>query len=320
MASKKSKGNKNNIIKGLFPAEWAMLFYALFTMLLVLFTATNFRHGDAMLWDRVRVVITTAALWGAHRIWPHKFMELVRIAVLLLFLSWWYPDTYELNKQFTNLDPTFAAWDQALFGFQPALVWCKEWASPIWAEMMDFGYSMYYPMFVALIMYVFFRRYHDFQRISFVILAAFYLFYVIYDLLPVTGPQYYYLAAGVENIAAGTFPEVGNYFATCTDCLPTPGWNGGLFHSLVESAHAAGERPTAAFPSSHVGIATITMTMALRMREWRFAMIIAIPYILLCFSTVYIQAHYAVDAIAGFVLGVPMALGLDMMYNKLKIK
>lgn len=307
---------EKNPIKWLFPAEIAMVLYAVFTLVIVLFTATNLHGSDAMVWDRVRVVITTLAVWLVYRIYPCRLLAFVRIAVLLLFLGWWYPDTYELNKQFTNLDPMFASWDQAIFGFQPALVWCEKMSSPIVSEMFDFGYSMYYPLFVIYILYVLLTRYDDLQKVSFVILAAFYVYYVIYDLLPVTGPQYYYLAAGVENIAAGVFPDVGNYFATHTECLPTPGWENGLFHSLVETAHAAGERPTAAFPSSHVGIATITMALVVKMREWKCLLIMAVPYVLLCLSTVYIQAHYAVDAMAGFVSAVIIFFTLDFVYDK----
>lgn len=303
-------------MKWLFPAETAMIIYAVFTLLLVLFTATNLHDADAMIWFRIRIVLTTAAMWLVYRIWHCRLMIFARIVILLLSLSWWYPDTYELNRHFQNLDPWFAQMDQSLFGCQPALLWCQQFSSPIIAELMDFGYAMYYPMFVILIIYIFFKRYEEFDRIAFVILASFYIYYVIYDLLPVTGPQYYYLAAGLDNIAAGNFPDVGYYFATHSEALPTPGYQNGIFHAMVESAHAAGERPTAAFPSSHVGVSTITMVMALRLREWKYALIIAIPYLLLCFSTVYIQAHYAVDAIAGFITAVPLAFALDVFYDR----
>lgn len=294
-----------------------MVVYAIFTLVMVLFTSTNLHDADAMVWERVRVVLTTIVLWGVTRIWPCRFMQLFRIVVLLYFLSWWYPDTYLLNRQLPNLDHIFASIEQDIFGCQPALIWCQKFSSPIIAEMMDFGYAMYYPMFVFLILIIFFRKYTEFNRVSFVILTSFYIYYVIYDLLPVTGPQYYYLAAGLDNIAAGSFPDVANYFATHSEALPTPGYEDGIFHYLVESAHETGERPTAAFPSSHVGVATITMIMAMRLRQWKYAAVWAVPYVLLCLATVYIQAHYAIDAIAGLLTGIPTALCLDEMYLRL---
>lgn len=307
--SKPKKGEK-----WLLPVEWSMVIYALFTLILVLFTSTNLHDADTMAWERVRVVLITVMLWASYRVWPCRFMIGIRILFLLILLSWWYPDTYELNRQFANLDHVFASWEQAVFGCQPALLWSQTMSSPIVSELMDFGYMMYFPMFAVFIIYLFFKDFDKMMRVAFVIITSFYIFYVIYDLLPVTGPQYYYLAAGIDNIAAGTFPDIGTYFATCQERMPSPGWEDGLFHRLLEAMHSEGERPTAAFPSSHVGVATITMYLAIKLREWRYAIIIAVPYLLLCLSTVYIQAHYAIDAIAGFIVAFPVAISLDLLY------
>ena len=74
-----------------------------------------------------------------------------------------------------------------------------------------------------------------------------------------------------------------------------------FFLSLVEDAKAAGERPTAAFPSSHVGISTICMFLIAHARNYKLLAILAPLYFLLCCATVYIQAHYLVDAIAGVI-------------------
>ena len=136
------------------------------------------------------------------------------------------------------------------------------------------------------------------------IFTGFFLCYIIYLFLPVTGPQYYYLAAGIENIKEANFPDVGHYFADSTECLKAPGWSDGLFYGLCQMAHQTGERPTAAFPSSHVAIATLVMVMVMRMRMWKYMLILAVPYLFLCMSTVYIYAHYAIDAIAGFFVGI----------------
>lgn len=52
-----------------------------------------------------------------------------------------------------------------------------------------------------------------------------------------------------------------------------------------------------------MAIATLVMLMVTKMKMWKWLMILAIPFLLLCLSTVYIQAHYAIDAIAGMVYG-----------------
>jgi len=81
--------------------------------------------------------------------------------------------------------------------------------------------------------------------------------------------------------------------------MPNPDAIDGFFFRLVEAAQASGERPTAAFPSSHVGMSTILMILAGKAnRRLMWGMF---PfYLLLCGATVYIQAHYLIDSIAGF--------------------
>jgi membrane-associated phospholipid phosphatase len=221
-----------------------------------------------------------------------------------------------LNCHFENLDHVFANWDQKLFGFQPALLWNKAYPGHIVSELMAMGYSLYFLMFVSLTFYVFFKRYEDFQKVSFILITSFFVYYVVFVLFPVAGPQYYYLAVGVDEIARGNFPEVGTYFANHTEALPVPGWEDGFFRGLVQTAHATGERPTAAFPSSHVGVSTLVMIIALWLKEWKFALIWAIPWIFLCMSTVYLLPHYAVDAIAGFFSAIAVFFLLKFVWDK----
>ena len=85
--------------------------------------------------------------------------------------------------------------------------------------------------------------------------------------------------------------------------MAAPGWSDGFFYHLLDITHDAGERPTAAFPSSHVGVTTVVMLLALRTRSIRLILTILPFYVLMCFATVYIYAHYAIDAIAGLVTG-----------------
>ena len=71
----------------------------------------------------------------------------------------------------------------------------------------------------------------------------------------------------------------------------------------VEIAKWAGERPTAAFPSSHVGVTTVCMFLLFRSGNRKVFLWILPLAVLMFFATVYIQAHYAIDAIAGLVSG-----------------
>lgn len=296
--------------KGLMPLEWVMITYLALTLLIVFFTYTKLENPDAMVWGRLRVAFITAAMWAVYRMLPCRLTLFLRITVQLALLGWWYPDTYEINRMLPNLDHVFARWEQDLFGCQPALLFCKAAPWPVVSELMHMGYAAYYPMIAFVVIYYFLFRYKEYERAAFVVLTAFFVYYVIFIFLPVTGPTFYYKAAGLGNIAEGVFPNVHDYFNYYQDCLVTPGWQDGVFYHLVEGAKAAGERPTAAFPSSHVGISTVLMLLAWRTGNRRMFYLLLPFYVLLCLSTVYIQAHYAVDLLAGLVSGVLLYYGL----------
>ena len=253
---------EKNPRKGLIAVEWIVIGYMLLTTLVILFTFTKMDNADEMLCGRFRVLMSIAALWGVYRMVPCGFTMFCRIALHLFLLSWWYPDTYDINRIFPNLDHLFASWEQQLFGFQPALLFCEAMPSKWFSELMMMSYSSYYPLIAVITLFYLFCRQQEFERATFIIIGAFFIYYLIFDFLPVTGPQYYYLAAGMDQIAKGVFPDVGHYFATHQECLPIPGFSDGFFHHAVEAAHESGERPTAAFPSSHVGITTILTLLA----------------------------------------------------------
>ena len=296
--------------------EWVMIGYLAFTLLIVFFTYTKAANPNEMIWGRIRIAAVTAGMWAVYRMVPCRLTLFLRITVQLALLGWWYPDTYEINRMLPNLDHVFAAWEQTVFGCQPALLFCKAMPWPFFSELMSMGYAAYYPMIVFVVVYYFLFRYHDYERAAFVILSAFFVYYLIYIFLPVTGPTFYFKAAGLNNITQGIFPNVHDYFNYYQDCLKTPGYTDGLFYQMVEGAKAAGERPTAAFPSSHVGISTVLMLLTWHTGDRRVFYVLSVLYVLLCLSTVYIQAHYAIDVAAGLVTGVALYFTLMWVGKK----
>ena len=256
-----------------------------------------------MIFGRLRIVALTAAMWIVYRIAPCRLTRFARVGVQLGLLAWWYPDTFEINRHLPNLDHVFATWEQHLFGCQPALLFSKALPGHLFSELFDMGYAAYYPMIAATAVYYFGWKYREFNRAAFIILASFFIYYVVFIFVPVAGPTFYYKAVGLQNVTAGIFPDVHDFFNHHQDCLQSPGYTDGIFYHLVEDAKAAGERPTAAFPSSHVGVSTICMLLLWHDRNYRFLAVLAPFYLLLCCATVYIQAHYLIDAIAGFITG-----------------
>ena len=284
--------------------EWVVVAYLLFTLVLMAMWRQQLVNPADMLIGRACWLTATLAAWGFYCWRPSRWAMLLRVTVPLAFLSWWYPDTYELNRVLPNLDHHFASIEQALFGCQPALVFSQQVSWGWFSELMCLGYVSYFPLIVLVTLYYFFRRNDEFVKASSVIITSFFVYYVIFVLVPVTGPQFYYPAVGFDTIAAGVFPDLGNWFMTHDFRMSAPGWSDGFFYHLLDVTHDSGERPTAAFPSSHVGITTILFLLALRTRCRWLSGTVLFFLILMCFSTVYIFAHYLVDVIAGLVTGV----------------
>lgn len=288
-----------------------------YTLLTSLFIAVLWPRMDTavqLLQGRMFVV---AGLIGAYLlyIWmPCPATRFLRKLYPLTLLSYWYPDTYEFCRLFPYQDHLFAAADLACFGTQPSLAFSEWLSGKGWSELFHMGYFSYYPMIALTVLAPLFTCRERFDRTAFVVLAAFFLYYLIYLFLPVAGPQYYFCAIGESAARAGEFTPLGHYFASHTDMLPSPGPQG-FFHDLIESTQAGGERPTAAFPSSHVGISTLLMLL-LWQGNRALVPFVAPFYIVLCCSTVYIEAHYLVDVFGGLVSGVLFYVLCNKAYDR----
>ena len=305
---------------GLLAAEWAGMTYLLFTVIMMGCLWLRLPGISSMLLLRGGYVAATLTAWAIYHQYPSRLTMFLRILVQMIFLSWWYPDTYELNRALPNLDHIFASWEQSLFGCQPSLLFSQKVPYGWFSELMCIGYVSYFPLMLAVYIYYFFQRYTEFKMAAFVIMAAFFAYYVVFDLLPVTGPQFYYLAVGTEKIAAGIFPNLGDWFLTHSERMAAPVWSEGFWYHMLDLTHDAGERPTAAFPSSHVGITTVLMMLALRTKSWKLTCGMLPFYVLMCLSTVYIYAHYLIDALAGFVTGIAVYYALCAIYKKMGLR
>lgn len=302
--------------KGLLAFEWVAIGYLVFTILMMIILWDKLVAPGEMMKGRAQFLLVTLACWAVHYLWPCRLTIFLRILVQMAFLGWWYPDTYEMNRALPNLDHVFASWEQSLFGCQPSLLFSQKVPYGWFSELMCLGYVSYFPLMLITYLYYFFKRYQEFQMTAFVMLASFFAYYVVFVLLPATGPQFYYLAVGTEKIAAGIFPNLGDWFLTHSERMAAPGWTDGFWYHMLDLTHDAGERPTAAFPSSHVGVTTVVMLLALRTRSKGLIFTILPFYILMCLSTVYIYAHYAIDVIAGLLTGILLYFALKAIWKR----
>lgn len=287
--------------RSLVATEWVTLAYAVLTLAIIPFVCEAFVHPLDLFLLRIGSVAGMGAAYAIHYFAPSQLTLLLRYIFPLTLLAVWYPDTYEFCQLFTNLDPYFARLDEWLFGCQPSLEFSRLLPEKLWSELFHLGYWSYYPMiFLTVLAPLFGKAPERFPRTAFIVLATFFCYYFIYLFVPVAGPQYYFCAVGIDSIEQGIFPAVGDWFRTHTEMLPSPGPDG-LFRDLVVGAQAGGERPTAAFPSSHVGMSTVLLLLLRSNRQYCLLVALLPFYTLLCCATVYIQAHYLVDVFGGWI-------------------
>ena len=286
--------------KGLFAVESISLIYNALTSILILILYPRMNHPGIMLLERLGIVALTFTLMYLYRVYPCRLTAFVRMVVQMSLLAYWYPDTYEFNRVFDNLDHIFAAMEQSLFECQPSVEFSKHFPSIWFSEPLNMGYFFYYPMMLILVVYYFLNHYMKFEKVCFVLVTSFFIYYLFYLLVPVAGPQFYFPAIGMDRVNACEFLPLGDYFNYNVLLFPAPGYEHGFFYNLVEASQEVGERPTAAFPSSHVAISTIVMIMSSKVSR-KLTYFLLPFYILLCLATVYIQAHYLIDSIVGFI-------------------
>ena len=222
----------------------------------------------------VSLLIFALALLYARK--PHPVVKCIRYFLPFALLSYWYPETYYFNDfVFPNLDNLFIAADQAMFGCQPSMEFSKYMPWAWFSELMYFGYFSYYFIFFGTALWCFVKDIELANRAIFVFVCSFYLYYIVFAILPVTGPQFY-LESPLNKVPDGY-----------------------LFCDIMRFLQDMGEKPTGAFPSSHVGV---SFTVVIFIYKYcRQLLKFALPlFVVLVLSTVYIKAHYAVDVIGGF--------------------
>jgi membrane-associated phospholipid phosphatase len=268
-------------ISGYFkPSELAMFAYLLLTGIIVVLHRKLLLGANLLLAIRAGVFLMVILLaWLQDKRMHVGSIRLVRFVFPLAMLAYLYSETELLNNFLfeQDLDPYFASWEEALFGVQPALAFAERFSSSAMAETMYFGYFSYYMMLLLVPVYIYFRESESIaNRTMFIVLHSFFLFYLLFILVPVGGPQFYF-----------------------TDWPALP--RGYVFGPLMRFIQDHGEAPTAAFPSSHVSICIMLILLSVRHAKTLLKFLVPVA-LLLVLSTVYIRAHYVIDVLAAFVV------------------
>lgn len=258
------------------PVEIATFIYILITAIYLTIFIGRLESPMVHFGVRFGVVLILILLKWLHNTVQNPVIECIRYFFPFALLLYWYPETYYFNNFISgNLDHLFVKSDQLLFGVQPSLEFCKRVPWAWFSELMYFGYFSYYFIFFGTALWCFFFNKELFDRAIFLFVCSFYLFYVVFAILPVTGPQFYFPPPLTE--------------------VP----DGYLFCRIMRFLQSVGEKPTGAFPSSHVGISfTVVIFIA---QHCRVLLKYILPlFVILVLSTVYIKAHYLVDVVGGF--------------------
>ncbi|MEO8295827.1 MAG: phosphatase PAP2 family protein [Gemmatimonadota bacterium] len=187
-------------------------------------------------------------------------------------------------------DPLIRQWEAMIFGEQISQTWRQYHGSIFWSTLFHLSYFAYY-LIVPLPLAWFGIRgdMANLRRSVLIIFSTFLVCYLCFMLFPVAGPYY-------------EFPRPPHWF---TDNYPA---------RLVYATLATGSSYGAAFPSSHVA-GTIAATAAAWMGSRALGAILTVATILLTLGVVYCQMHYAVDASAGVLVG----LGIALLLRKVNI-
>ena len=271
---------KNTVVttwKNLFSVEKISFIYALLTGLFAIIFGVKENNLTAMILYRVLFIFIILTLAFSYQHKKTQLLWFIRNVFPLVLTVYWYPETYFMNESiFSSLDKYFVAADQALFGCQPSIEFSKHYPQ-IWInELMNVGYISYFFIIAATVLITFRKNKEHMERTVFIILCSLFIHYLIFIILPVVGPQFY-------------FPSPEN-------AIPCEGF----FRETMTILQSMGEKPTGAFPSSHVGICLICMYLVFKNSHKIFYLLIPIALILVC-STVYIKAHYLTDVIGGFI-------------------
>lgn len=288
-----------------FAVERLTVIYIILTSCIILFLKPEPVILSDLLGVRVLVLLGMSGLAFIHSVTKWSIMSLLRVTFAGGLLIYWYPETYEINRMISNYDHIFAVIEQGIFGFQPALEFSLAYPQHWLSEVLNLGYAAYYPLIMGTSLFFYFKDRKFFEYFFFTVLFSFFCYYLIFIIFPVAGPQYYFQAVGMEQVRAGVFTDVGYYFSYNKELLAQSN-NSGFFAQLVQGTQQVGERPTAAFPSSHVGVTTLIMLLVYKNRRYYLFAFLMPVYVALCVATVYIQAHYLIDALAGFVTAFAM--------------
>lgn len=283
-----------NFIKSLSPLDLATILYMLVSAVYMCFGKACFSALLPHLVIRIAIFILIVCLRTlSDKLPTNKTVLFFRNLYPLLFLGFFYTETHYMKNIIfdVDLDTYFYNAEHRLWSCQPSIEFSKLYNQPWFNELMNIFYFSYYVIIGLSCVVLYLKASQQAQKGIFIVVFSFYIYYLIFAVLPVVGPQY--------------------HIVNCTSGQTPPYFFGKLMHFILTDY----EKPTGAFPSSHVGIAIIIAYINYTHLKKLF--LVTLPFVIgICFATVYIKAHYLVDVIAG-IISAPLCIMLSgKVYTK----
>ena len=264
----------------LLPSDWITILYLAVSSALMLIFHRNLARWYIYLSIHIVAVLGILSLRFVLAPLP-PLLQFVRdwyaLGTILLFY-WGVKPLTQMVFQGT-FDDWIVRWENRLFKGQPSTYLSARFPSVVLSEYLHLCYLSYYFIPVSLPAMLYFRgKGEAFFETLFAELFTFNICLIWYIFMPVAGPRYF------EE-------KIKEPLSNAPLCK--------LTHTILSRASTKGT----AFPSSHSALAIVVLLCAARYDLVSF--VILFPFCTgLVVGTVYGRLHYALDAVAGVLLGV----------------
>ncbi|HEY4786090.1 MAG TPA: hypothetical protein VIH57_08570, partial [Bacteroidales bacterium] len=180
------------ILKVVNPTDLVTLAYILITGLFIVISSFKLTGINSHLLIRFGFILIICSLIYLDNRYKNKTISFLRNFYPLALLGYFYPEIDFLNNVFfRNLDPEVANLEVTIFGGHPS-VWFSEMFHWKWFnDVMNFGYISYYFLIFFLAFWIYQKNIKSFPFVVFTISMSFYIYYLIFIIFPVAGPQFY---------------------------------------------------------------------------------------------------------------------------------
>lgn len=279
------------------PLDIATIIYLMGSGIYLCFGISKLEHVALHIVSRLVALSLIFCISYMYQKYPGKVIDFFKHTYPVFFCSFFYTETgYLKNIIFPyNFDNYFVYAEQCLWGCQPSLEFARAMPQKWFNEVMNICYFSYYALIAAICIIIYYDKKPHSNKSIFIIVFSFYMYYIFYALVPIEGPQFY-------------------FNTLYTDADP-PYFFGKLMRYILTNL----EKPTGAFPSSHVGIALIISVISFKhLKKYFYYSLLFVFGI--CFATIYLKAHYIVDVI-GAIITVPLLIAISSyVYDKLNTK